>query len=70
LLDSDLIDAAADEGDMIDFEAQLPQSKLIAAATFVIAAREYPQDRKGGDVRCRGVSTEFVIAKVCLLSLT
>ena len=33
---------------MDDLDAQLPHSKLIAAATFITAAREYPNDRNGG----------------------
>jgi len=33
---------------MDDLDAQLPHSKLIAAATFITAAREYPHDRNGG----------------------
>ena len=45
-------DAVVDAYDNDAFEAQLPQIKLIAAAIFIIAARVYPKDRKGGGDGC------------------
>jgi len=48
---------------MDDLDAQLPHSKLIAAATFITAAREYPHDRNGG------VAKLFVTSCCSLLTL-
>ena len=59
-MDNSRIDDADD--DMDDLDAQLPHSKLIAAATFITAAREYPNDRNGG------VIAKFVTSCCSLLT--
>lgn len=65
-------DADNDEADTDDsndaFEAQLPQIKLMAAAAFIIAARVYPKERKGGDV-C-GVVTLVLLTSLLLSAET
>ena len=61
---------------MDDLDAQLPHSKLIAAATFITAAREYPNDRNGGVAKlfvtscCSLLTTlnSFEISSLLLLS--
>jgi len=61
---------------MDDLDAQLPHSKLIAAATFITAAREYPNDRNGGVIAkfvtscCSLLTTlnSFEISSLLLLS--
>ena len=60
---------------MDDLDAQLPHSKLIAAATFITAAREYPNDRNGGviakfETSCCSLLTTLNSFEISSLSLS